>query len=61
MNDLTKVVVDVATQQKKYVPPQIEVVELEPQGSILMASPGGASGKGLWGNNLIDDGDEWSE
>ena len=61
MNDLTKVVVDVATQRKKYVPPQIEVVELEPQGSILMASPGGARGRALFGNSLSDDGDEWAE
>lgn len=58
MNDLTNEVVDVATR-KKYVPPHIEVVELEAQGAILMAST--ASGKGVWGNSLIDDGEEWAE
>ncbi|MBR4325767.1 MAG: hypothetical protein IKP73_09610 [Bacteroidales bacterium] len=31
-------VADVATQRKQYVPPQIEVVELDNQGAILMAS-----------------------
>ncbi|MBO7440602.1 MAG: hypothetical protein J6T96_02710 [Bacteroidales bacterium] len=56
MTELVTEVVDVATQRLKYVPPQIEVVELEPQGAMLITS-----GKGLWGNSLIDDGDEWSE
>lgn len=31
-------VADVATQRKQYVPPQIEVVELDNQCAILMAS-----------------------
>lgn len=52
-------VADVATQRKHYVPPQIEVVELGNQGAILTAST--VSGKGVWGNSLIDDGEEWAE
>lgn len=58
MKESTMEVVDVATK-KKYVPPHIEVVELEAQGAILMSST--ASGKSLWGNSLIDDGEEWAE
>ena len=52
-------VADVATQRKHYVPPQIEVVELDNQGAILMASTGGASGTAGWGNSLI--GDDYEE
>jgi hypothetical protein len=33
-----KSVADVATQRMHYVPPQMEVVELDTQGAILMAS-----------------------
>lgn len=34
------VVADVATQHKHYVPPQIEVVELDMEGAILTSSYG---------------------
>lgn len=32
------------TPKKQYVSPEIEVVELEPQGPILVATPNGYSG-----------------
>jgi len=53
------VALDVATGKKQYVKPQIEVVELDNQGAILMASTGSGSGTAGWGNGLTDD--EWSE
>ena len=54
-----KTVADVATQRKQYVPPQIEVVELDNQGAILMASTGSGSGTAGWGNSLS--GDDYEE
>lgn len=48
------VVADVATQRKHYVPPQIEVVELDNQGAILTASINGVGAKGL-----EDDNEDW--
>ena len=54
------VVNDVPTR-KKYVSPEIEVVNLDCQPKLLSASQGGASGKAGWGNGLLDDDDEWSE
>lgn len=46
-------VADVATGKKQYVPPQIEVVELDNQASLLITSS--ASGSGVFGNGLSDD------
>ena len=51
---------DVATK-KKYVSPEIEVVNLDEQPKLLSASRGGASGTAGWGNGLLDDNEEWSE
>ncbi len=46
-------VADVATQRKHYVPPQIEVVDLDNQASLLITSS--ASGRCVFGNGLSDD------
>lgn len=53
-----KVVNGVPTR-KKYVSPEIEVVNLDEQPKLLYVS--GASGAAGWGNGLLDDNDEWSE
>ncbi|MBR4324066.1 MAG: hypothetical protein IKP73_00915 [Bacteroidales bacterium] len=53
------VALDVAAGKKQYVPPQIEVVVLDNQGAILMAS-GTVSGTAGWGNGTLSDG-EWEE
>ena len=49
---------DVATfgEKKKYVSPEIEVVNLDEQPKLLTVS-----GTARWGNSLYDDNDEWSE
>lgn len=61
MTESVTEVVDVATQRLKYVPPQIEVVELERHMLLLSASSTSSSGKASWGNVFSDDGEEWSE
>ena len=48
-------VADVATQRKHYVPPQIEVVELDNQGAILTASTVTRS----YGTDFADDAEDW--
>lgn len=55
-----KVANDVATR-RKYVSPEIEVVNLDAQPQLLSASTGGARGTAGWGNGLMDNDDEWSE
>ena len=50
----------VATK-KKYVSPEIKVINLDEQPKLLAASQGGASGTAGWGNGLLDNNDEWSE
>lgn len=53
------VALDVVTGKKDYVPPQIVVMQLERQTSLLtMSNIGGTAG---WGSTFSDDGDEWSE
>ena len=43
-------------EKRKYVSPEIEVVNLDEQPKLLSAS--GTAG---WGNSLYDDNEEWSE
>ena len=45
--------------RRKYVSPEIEVINLDEQPKLLSASTGGASGTAGWGNGLSDD--KWDE
>ena len=56
MQTIENIVADVAARKKVYVPPQIEVVELEQQPSLLAGSPT-QFGSGFRG--IDRDEDEW--
>ena len=47
-------VVDVSTGRKKYVPPQIEVVELDKHAPLLSASQSDSRGAGFRGIDETD-------
>lgn len=56
----TNAVVGVSTGKKQYVPPQIEVVELERQTMLLAGSPSAGFGSSKMMFNDISD-EEWDD